>query len=127
MRKDEMQLTMSLIPLAMESKRLFPSEAERSVRRASQKNSTAATTPPPPALTCVQARKLAALFGIFAEVLAALRALAQRRHAHLRLAVVTRAAQAGVVPLRREVVALVDHVVLYVDAGLPCRGEEEGA
>lgn len=26
MRKDEMQLTMSLIPLAMESKRLFPSD-----------------------------------------------------------------------------------------------------
>lgn len=28
MRKDEMQLTMSLIPLAMESKRLFPSDKQ---------------------------------------------------------------------------------------------------
>lgn len=73
--------------------------------------------------TWIQASKLAALFWIFAKVLTPLRTLAQRRHAHLRLAIVTGAAQTGVVALRREVVALVYHVVLYVDAGLPCRKE----
>lgn len=74
----------------------------------------------PTAGTWVQAGELAALLGVLAEVLAALRPLAQRRHAHLRLAVVTRAAQTRVVALRREVVALVHHVVLDVHARLPC-------
>lgn len=74
-------------------------------------------------LTWVQAGKLAALFWIFPKVLTTLWTLAQRRHAHLWLAVMTRAAQTRVVPLWCEVVALVYHVVLYVDASLPCRKE----
>lgn len=78
----------------------------------------------PTAGTWVQAGELAALLGVLAEVLAALRPLAQRRHAHLRLAVVTRAAQTRVVALWREVVALVHHVVLDVHARLPC-GEKQ--
>lgn len=68
--------------------------------------------------TWVQAGELAALLGVLAEVLAALRTLAQRRHAHLGLAIVARAAQARVVPFRGEVVALVHHVVLDVHARL---------
>lgn len=74
-------------------------------------------------LAWVQASKLAAFFWIFPEVLTTLRTLAQRCHAHLWLAVMTRAAQTRVVPLWCEVVALVHHVVLYVDASLPCRKE----
>lgn len=74
-------------------------------------------------LAWVQASKLAALFWIFPEVLTTLRTLAQRCHAHLWLAVMTRAAQTRVVPLWCEVVALVHHVVLYVDASLSCRKE----
>lgn len=77
-------------------------------------------------VTWVQAGKLAALFGIFPKVLTSLGALAQRRHAHLRLAVVTRAAQTRVVPLGCEVVALVHHVVLNVHARLSCREEKGG-
>lgn len=121
MRKDEMQLTMSLIPLAMESKRLFPSDKheEREVRTPPLPRSPPHSSLRP--FTWVQAGELAALFGVFTEVLTPLRTLAQRCHAHLRLAVMTGAAQARVVPLRREVVALVYHVVLYVHAGLPCQ------
>lgn len=70
--------------------------------------------------TWVQAGELAALFGILSEVLAALRTLTQRGHTHLRLAVMTRAAQTRVVPLRCEVVALVYNVVFYIHACLPC-------
>lgn len=73
--------------------------------------------------TWVEAGELAALFGILAEVLAALRPLTQRRHAHLWLAVVTRAAQTRVVALRGEVVALVHNVVFNVNACLPCEKE----
>lgn len=76
------------------------------------------------AATWVQTGELAALFGILAEVLAALWTLAQRRHAHLRLAVVTRAAQTRVVPLWREVVALVHNVVFYIHTCLPCEEEK---
>lgn len=75
------------------------------------------------AATWVQTGELATLFGILAEVLAALRTLAQRRHAHLWLAVVTRAAQTRVVPLWREVVALVHNVIFYIHTSLPCEEE----
>lgn len=68
--------------------------------------------------TYIQAGELAALFGVLAKVRAALRSLAKRRNAHLRLAIVTRAAQTRVVPLGGEVVAFIHHVVLYVHAGL---------
>lgn len=75
--------------------------------------------------TWVQAGELAALFGILAEVLAALRTLTQRGHAHLRLAIMTRAAQTRVVSFRGEVVALVYNIVLYVHTCLPCwKGEK---
>lgn len=73
--------------------------------------------------TWVQAGELAALFGILAEVLAALRTLTQRSHTHLRLPVVTRAAQTRVVPLRSEVVALVYDIVFYIHTRLPCWGK----
>ena len=69
--------------------------------------------------TWVQAGELAALFGVLAEVLAALRTLTQRRHTHLRLSVMTRAAQTRVVPFRGEVISLVYHVVFYIHACLP--------
>lgn len=72
------------------------------------------------AATWAQAGELAALLGILSEVLAALRTLTQRGHTHLGLAVVTRAAQTRVVPLRREVVALVYNIVFYVHTRLPC-------
>lgn len=68
--------------------------------------------------TYIQAGELAALFGVLTKVVTVLRSVAKRGDAHLRLAVVTRAAQAGVVPLGGEVVAFVHHVVLYVHAGL---------
>ena len=68
--------------------------------------------------TWIQAGELAALFGVLSEVLASLRALTQRRHTHLRLAIVARAAQTRVVTLRREVVALGHHVVLDVHTRL---------
>lgn len=71
--------------------------------------------------TWVQTGELAALFWILAEVLAALRPLAQRGHTHLGLAVMTRAAQTRVVPLRGEVVALVYNIVFYIHTSLPCR------
>lgn len=122
MRKDEMQLTMSLIPLAMESKRLFPSE-KHSRGKKPITITLISTNLRGFFLTWVQAGELAALFGIFPKVLTTLGTLAQRRHAHLWLAVVTRAAQTRVVPLGGEVVALVHHIVLYVHAGLSC-GEE---
>lgn len=70
--------------------------------------------------TWVQAGELAALLGVLAEVLAALRPITQCSHTHLWLAVVTCAAQARVFPLRREVVPLSHHLVLYVHTCLPC-------
>lgn len=129
MRKEEMQLTISLIPLAIESNRLLPSargeKQTAGLNTASSGESINGTVEGAPLLssTWIQAGELAALFGIFPEVLAALRPLAQRRHAHLGLAVVTRAAQARVVSFRGEVVALVHDVVFDVHAGLPCEHE----
>lgn len=129
-----MQLTISLIPLAIESNRLFPSEEKEREKPTKHKSITGFQLSGAPDWwetsgrrrsaggTWVQAGELAALFGIFAEVLAALRTLAQRRHAHLGLALVARAAQTRVVPLGGEVVALVDDVVFDVHARLPCRG-----
>lgn len=58
-------------------------------------------------------------------MIAALRSLTQRRHTHLWLAVMTCAAQTRVVSLRGEVVALVYDIVFYVNACLPCGGEEK--
>lgn len=69
--------------------------------------------------TWIQAGELAALFRILTEVLAALRSLTQCSDTHLRLAVMTRAAQAGIVPLRGEVVSLVYNVVFYIHTRLP--------
>lgn len=217
MRKDEMQLTISLIPLAIESNRLFPSGEKREEKRqntsitrctllcapeyekdtvllpSSERNSVfyvwkqnnleqaklnfyfkiicwislahsvkkcpvserdskklpqvkinkilvfcsfvrSSTLCKPPRIntfyaihifcscrsTWVEAGELAALFGILAEVLAALRTLTQRSHTHLRLSVMTRAAQTRVVPFRGEVVALVNDVVFYIHTRLPC-------
>lgn len=70
--------------------------------------------------TGIQAGELAALFGILLKASAALRPLTQRRHTHLRLAVMTRAAQTRVVPLRGEVVALIYYIVFYIYTCLPC-------
>lgn len=153
MRKDEIQLTISLIPLAIESNRLFPSEekahfnpnvilfifitqlnkyfkklcwiclahrvkkypvAERKSTNAAEHELVRGGS------TWVQAGELAALFGVLAEVLAALRALTQRGHTHLRFAVMTRAAQTRVVPFGGEVVTLVYNIVFYVHACLSC-------
>lgn len=54
-------------------------------------------------------------------MLATLRTFTQRGHTHLRLAVMARAAQTGVVPFGREIIALVHHVVFDVNASLSCR------
>lgn len=71
-------------------------------------------------LTWVEAGELAALFGVFAEVLAALRSLTQSRHTHLRLTLVTRAAQAGVIALRSEVEPFTHNVILDIHTRLAC-------
>lgn len=73
--------------------------------------------------TWIEAGELAALFGILAEVLAALWPLTQRGDAHLRLAVMTRAAETRVVSFGGEVVALVYDIVFYIHTRLPCGTE----
>lgn len=72
--------------------------------------------------TRVQAGEFAAFFGILTEVLATLWSLTQCSHTHLRLAIMTRAAQTRIVPLRGEVVTLIHNIVFYIHTRLPWEG-----
>ncbi len=59
-------------------------------------------------------------------MLAALRTLTQGGHTHLWLAFMARAAQTWVVPFRREIIALVHHVVSDVHTRLSCWRNRSG-